>query len=131
MIEKTKALVERIIRHHVIYNGAHKICMYCGAQLAPGVEVKDMAHAQTCAVVAAKDIVADIESPAGEWGLGGLFDDAPVRFSGDGVNPHPGPMTAPFAIWSHGHLKTQVTFSSPSESANGVVVTGVSRYRGD
>ena len=38
----------------------------------------------------------------------------PDMFSGDGINPKPGPMTCPFAIWRLQNAHTvQVTFSAP------------------
>ena len=53
----------------------------------------------------------------------------PSMFSGDGVNPRVGPLTAPFAIYDLADGETvQVTFSPASESAEEVQVISVMRY---
>jgi hypothetical protein len=56
-------------------------------------------------------------------------DMTPTMHSGDARNPHPGPMTDPFACYdlSDGYT-VQVTFSPPVESAAGVRIIAVRRY---
>lgn len=56
----------------------------------------------------------------------GLLDTGPTRYSGDGNNPRPGPMTCPFAIFEVGEYLFQVTFSAACEGD--VRVVSVLRY---
>jgi len=53
----------------------------------------------------------------------------PDRFSGDGFNPGPGPMTGTFAIWDNaiGDCSIQVSFSPPDEGS--IRVTNAFRYK--
>lgn len=58
------------------------------------------------------------------------FDRLPlIAFSGDGRNPHPGPLTCPFAIFDLlDGRRLQVTFSCPAESGRGVLIRSTFIY---
>lgn len=52
-----------------------------------------------------------------------------IAFSGDGRNPHPGPLTCPFATFDLlDGRRLQVAFSCPAESDRGVLIRSVLVY---
>lgn len=59
-----------------------------------------------------------------------LFEQLPlIAFSGDGRNPHPGPLTCPFAIFDLlDGRRLQVTFSCAAESDRGVLIRSTFIY---